>query len=127
MPDRKRVEQLARYIEELRFSEAQEEFYHPDVVKRENSMPERVGLAASRARQQRASEVTADVHEVKIASILVDGDLTAMECHAEWTFVGGARVRIEQVCLQTWRDDKIIYERFFYDPTPLQAAGIPLE
>lgn len=126
MPDRDRVSRLAEHIETGKLIEALTEFYHPDVVMQENSLLPRVGLAVSLERQKKAMALTAEVHEVKIVSILVDGDLVAMECHAEWTTSEGARVRIEQVSLQTWRDGKVIHERFFYDPTPLAEAGIPL-
>jgi hypothetical protein len=33
-------------------------------------------------------------------------------------------VRVEEVALQTWKGDRIAHERFFYDMSPLIAAGI---
>jgi hypothetical protein len=33
-------------------------------------------------------------------------------------------VRVEEVALQTWKGDRIIHERFFYDMSPLIGAGI---
>jgi len=45
------------------------------------------------------------------------------EWHAEWTLVWGQRIRIEEVAVQGWKGDRIIRERFFYDPTPLLAVG----
>jgi hypothetical protein len=31
-------------------------------------------------------------------------------------------VRIEEIALQQWRGDRIVHERFFYDPSPVVAA-----
>lgn len=125
MPTRSRVQDLVRYVVDNRLVEALQEFYHDDVVMQENAEPPRVGLAASIERQKMAKAMTAEIHEVKAVAVLVDGDCAVIEWHAEWTLAGGLRVRIEEVALQTWRGDRIIHERFFYDPTPLTTIGLP--
>lgn len=117
---RSRVEELVRYTEENRLIEALEEFYHGDAVMQENCEPPRVGLAASIERQRAAQAMTAEIHEVKAASILVEGDLAAIEWHAEWTMMTGDRVRVEEMSLQRWKGDRIIRERFFYDCSKLR-------
>jgi hypothetical protein len=114
-----------RYTVDNRLIEALKEFYHDDVVMQENNLPPRVGLAASIDRQHAAIAMTADIHEVKAVSILIDGDDAAIEWHAEWTLASGQRVRIEEIALQRWKNDRIIHERFFYDPTPLKAHPRP--
>jgi hypothetical protein len=125
MPTRSRVQDLVRYVVDNRLVEALREFYHDDVVMQENAQPPRIGLAASIERQKMAKTMTAEIHEVKAVTVLVDGDHSMIEWHAEWTLSSGSRIRIEEVALQTWRGDRIIHERFFYDPTPLSAAGVP--
>jgi len=117
---RSRVEKLVQYTQENRLIEALKEFYHDDAVMQENSEPPRIGLAASIERQHVAQAMTAQIHEVKAVSILVDGDLAAIEWHAEWTMVSGDRVRIEEMSLQHWKGDRIIRERFFYDDGDLR-------
>jgi hypothetical protein len=112
MPDRKRVESLVRYTVEGRLVEALETFYHED------------GLAASIERQKMAKAAAMEIHEIKAASVLVEGNRAAIEWHAEWTLPNGTRVRVEEVALQTWKGDRIAHERFFYDMSPLIAAGI---
>lgn len=124
MPDRKRVESLVQHTVEGRLIEALETFYHEDVVMQENNLPPRIGLAASIERQKMAKAAAMEIHEIKAASVLIDGDRAAIEWHAEWTLPNGTRVRVEEVALQTWKDDRIIHERFFYDMSPLIGAGI---
>lgn len=124
MPDRARVEALVGYVIENRLIEALEEFYHEDSTMQENCLPPRIGRRESIERQKVAQAMTAMIHEVRAVSILIDGDTVIIEYHAEWTLVSGQRVRIEEIALQEWRGDRIIRERFFYDPSPLFAAGV---
>lgn len=124
MPERSRVDDLIRHTVEGRLIEALHEFYHDDVVMQENMMPPRIGLDASIERQRAAQAAALHVHEVKAVSVLIDGDVAAIEWHAEWTVPTGARVRVEEVALQHWRGDRIIHERFFYDATVLLQAGL---
>lgn len=126
MPDRKRVEMLIQYLMQQKYLEAMDEFYHTNVKMQENSCPIRFGRTTSIERLKKADELTRETHEFNIKTVTIDGDHVAIEMHADWTFVNGKRVRIEQVAMQTWQDDKIIFERFFYDPAPILEAGITL-
>lgn len=122
MPDKARVLELVAYVEAGRFIEGLERFYHEDVVMQENCEPPRIGLAASIVRQEQAQAGTGAIHEIKAAAVLIDGDRVCIEWHAEWTFAGTDRVRVEETALQVWVGDRIRSERFFYDPTAVLAA-----
>lgn len=115
-----------QYLMDEKYLEAMDEFYHTDVEMQENSSPIRVGRETSISRLKKADELTRETHEFNIKNVTIDGDHVAIEMHADWTFTNGKRVRIEQVSMQTWQEDKIIFERFFYDPTPIIEAGISL-
>ena len=127
MSVRARVEDLIRYALAGKALEALEEFYHDDVVMQENNEPPRVGLEASLERQRQAAVLSMTIHDFKAVSVLVDGNRAAIEWHAEWTMPDGARVRVEEVALQTWKGDRIIHERFFYDMKRLTQAGVPVQ
>jgi len=124
MPKRELVDDLIRHTVEARFIEALEKFYHEDAVMQENGMPPRVGRAASIEHQRAAQAATTAIHEITAASVLVDGDRVMIEWHAEWSGPNAERLRIEEVALQHWQGDRIIKERFFYDPKPLYDAGL---
>ena len=40
----------------------------------------------------------------------------------DYTGTDGVRYRFDQLAHQTWQGDRIIAERFFYDPAALRAA-----
>jgi ketosteroid isomerase-like protein len=126
VPDRETVEQLIRYTVEGRAEAALLAFYAEDVIIQENNQPPRIGRAASLARNADAAQWTQAVHEISVPRVLIDGNLVVIEWHAEWTLSNGERVRIEELALQSWEGDRVVFERFFYDPTPLLEAGFSI-
>lgn len=98
-----------------------ERFYDENVVVQENLQTPRVGRAISIDRQQRMNANVKEVHEFKIGAVLVDGDRSVIEMHLELTTVDGYRIRLEEVGMQTWKNERIIHERYFYDPSSIQG------
>lgn len=124
MSVRERVQELLDFLKtNPSVEQVYERFYDENVVVQENLQPPRVGRAVSIERQKRMNANTQEVHEFKIVKVLVDGDHAAIEAHIDATTVDGHRIRIEEVGLQTWKDGRIIHERFFYDPVNIQGAA----
>jgi hypothetical protein len=98
-----------------------ERFYDENVVVQENLQAPRVGRAISIDRQQRMNVNVKEVHDFKIGSVLVDGDHSVIEMPLEVTTVDGYRIRLEEIGMQTWKNDRIIHERYFYDPSSIQG------
>jgi ketosteroid isomerase-like protein len=115
MPSRAVVEQFIRTIERGQFLEALSQFYAEDMTAQENGEPPRVGRAAQLANETAAlKRMRFDL--IKAVSFLVDGDRVAIHYHFEMTTVAGDRLRMEEVAYQLWRDERIVSERYFYDP-----------
>jgi ketosteroid isomerase-like protein len=55
--------------------------------------------------------------------VLVDGDRSMVEMHLDATTQHGYRVRLEEVGLQTWKDGRIVNERYFYDPASFEGKA----
>ena len=123
MPSKQRVMELVRQIEDWKLLEAFEEFYADDVVMQENQQPPTVGKAANREREKGFVSWVARVHESRVTEVLVDGDDVVIHWNAEYTTTDGQRVRADQLALQKWRGDRIVRERFVYDPTAAAAAA----
>ncbi|MEO7718190.1 MAG: nuclear transport factor 2 family protein [Capsulimonas sp.] len=116
MPSRERVTELIRYVGEYRFMEAIAEFYHQDAVLRENNGPPRVGLAAALEFEAAFLTTVAEWRRAQAVSFLVDGDCVAIHWVFEPTMKNGARASREEIAYQRWEGDRIVEERFFYDP-----------
>ena len=113
--------ELVRQIEQWKLLEAFEEFYADDVVMQENLNPPTVGKAANRERERGFVSWVAQVHESRANEVLVDGDDVVIHWTMEYTTTDGQRIRSDQLALQKWRGDRIVRERFVYDPTALAA------
>lgn len=123
-------EQLIGYLEQGKFAEGIEDFYHDDVVTQENSDPpatNRVELAANERRF--LSKVTA-YHGIEVHAKSIDdhGDGSGVVFY-ETTMRWEQRdregvVRVDQAVVERWRDGKIASVRFYgnYDPGELPAA-----
>lgn len=116
MPSRERVLALVAMVEEARFVEAIEEFYHPHASMQENQEPPRVGrdrlVAEERATLARFK--TMITHPVE--TLLIDGDQTVIRWRFEFVPPNGPPVVLEELALQRWEGERIAEERFFYDP-----------
>lgn len=121
MPSRERVEALVAMVEQGKFVEAIKEFYTEDATMQENQRPPR-GPRTKLVEGER--EILAAHNAARTepgSAFVVDGDVAVIH----WTFVftckDGTSFRIEELAQQRWRGDRIVEERFFYDPAQLQA------
>ena len=120
MPTRARLDEFIAVVESGDHAGAIERYYTEDSSMQENTAPPRVGrdglVAHERAVLARMSQVYS-----KAFSSVVEGDHVAIHWNFELTDKSGKVRRIDEVALQEWRGDKIFRERFFYDPTKVEA------
>jgi len=119
MPSKARVQEMIRRVESGDFLGAFEEFYADEVVMQENAGTPTVGKAANREREKGFVGSIREVHLNRADSFAVDGDRVAINWKAVYTFADGTRLSFDQVALQTWEGDRIVRERFYYDPASL--------
>lgn len=93
--------------------EAFEKFYADDVVMMENDEVFE-GKEANRKREQEFFGRIVEVHSAGIGPTAVSGDTSFCEQHFDATYEDGRRFMLEEVSVRTWRDGKIIKERFYY-------------
>jgi hypothetical protein len=116
MDNRARVLQLTELVRVGKADEAYHTFYAPDVIMQENNEPPRTSLQASIDRQTKAT-TGVTVNEFAPRNIVVDGDHAAIEWVLDITAPDGSHIHLEELALQTWKDGKIVKERFYYDPS----------
>lgn len=122
MPNKTTVQALVDAISQGRILEAFEEFYADDVVMQENSHPATEGKAANRVREEEFVSKVGEVFENRALAVLVDGDQSALQWVIDFRNKDGVRIRINQVAIQTWKDEKIVAERFYYDSANVVVA-----
>ncbi len=119
MSIRENAESIIEHIQQGKVLEAFETYYADDVVMQENGNDPVAGKDANREREK---EFLAGVKEWKSFDVLSlgadsdsDSGTTLMEVAFDFINTDDQPVRYEQVAVQTWKDGKIVKERFYYD------------
>jgi ketosteroid isomerase-like protein len=121
MPTRERVKDFIATIERGEFLEAIPLFYAENMTARENQEPPRIGRQAQVENETRALQ-RFRFHRIRVVSFAVDGDHVAIHYDFGMTLADGNKVDMEEIAYQTWSGDRIVEERYFYDP----AQRVPL-
>ncbi|HEX3777541.1 MAG TPA: nuclear transport factor 2 family protein [Polyangiaceae bacterium] len=119
MPSRAVVEEFIATIERGEFLEAIPKFYAEDMTAQENNQEPRVGREAQVANET-AALARMRFEKIKAVSYLVDGDRVAIHYYFEMTTAGGGKLKMQEIAYQLWRGERIVSERYFYDPAQRQ-------
>ncbi|HEY4105355.1 MAG TPA: nuclear transport factor 2 family protein [Polyangiaceae bacterium] len=119
MPSRAVVEAFIATIERGEFLEAIPTFYAEDMTAQENNLPPRIGRAAQVANET-AALARMRFDKIKVVSYLVDGDRVAIHYDFEMTTKDGGKLAMQEIAYQLWQGDRIVNERYFYDPAQRQ-------
>jgi hypothetical protein len=126
MPSAATVEAFVSAVEAGHFAEAIRRYYAPGATMRENGDEPRVGIDALVANEERILSIFTSLKGKRLGPVMVDGDRVAINWAFEFVRADGAVTRLEEVAWQRWEGDKVVEERFFYDPkqlVPAQAAA----
>ena len=122
MPANATVDAFIRTVEDGRYLEAIETYYAPQATMRENGAEPRKGLQALLANEQAVLARFQTIKASRLGPVLVDGDQVAIPWAFDFALPDGGALRLEEVAWQRWDGDKVVEERFFYDPRQLQPG-----
>jgi hypothetical protein len=120
MPTSDRIEELIARVERGEFVEAIEEFYTDDATMQENGEPPRVGRAALVANERLVLAAFEKTRARCLRPVFVHGDDAVLHWLFEFTTADGKAIRLEELAHQRWQGDRIVAERFYYDPGQLR-------
>ncbi len=97
--------------------DAFEKYYHRDVTMVEATGETRKGKEANRKFQKEFMDMIKAIHGTGVRAITSDekDGTTMVESWMDVTMKDGKRNVMEEVAVQKWKDDQIIYERFYYN------------
>jgi ketosteroid isomerase-like protein len=116
MPSRARLDEFIAVVESGDHAGAIERYYTEDSSMQENAGAPRVGRDVLVAHERGVLARMTHVYSKAMSSV-VEGDQVAIHWIFELTDKSGKVHRIDEVALQQWRGEKILRERFFYDPS----------
>ncbi|HEY1415854.1 MAG TPA: nuclear transport factor 2 family protein [Caulobacteraceae bacterium] len=127
MPSRERVNTFVAAVRDGRYVEAIADFYAPEASMQENQAPPRRGRDLLLAGEKTLLGMMRQVVTRRAGPVLVDGDRVVIGWEFEFTSADGAVGRLAELALQTWRDDQIVEEQFYYDPSQREVVVSPAE
>ncbi|MGH2900404.1 MAG: glutathione S-transferase N-terminal domain-containing protein [bacterium] len=119
MVSRARVEAFVKCVSENRFLEAIEEFYAPDASMQENVGALRQGRDALIENEKRVLAGSRSVRVRPVESWFVEGNESVVHWIFEFTTRDGQSVVLDELAHQTWSGERIVRERFYYDPAQM--------
>lgn len=119
MLDRATVEAFAAQVEAGDFVGAIEHFYSRDAATYENMAEPTVGRDKLISKERGVLAAFKEVKAVRIGPSLIDGNMVATRWRFSFTSAEGMTRTLDELALQTWRENKLIEERFYYDPKQL--------
>lgn len=113
-----KAQELYAMIGQGKSLEALDAYYHEHVVVQDGNSPVRNGKEAQRKAVQEWYGMVKEMHGGGVGAITSDetNGITTVESWTEVTMQDGTRTKMEEVAVQKWEGDKIIHERFYYNP-----------
>jgi ketosteroid isomerase-like protein len=121
MPSRETVAAFVAAVESGDHVGAIGRFYHDDASMQENYAEPRRGRDVLVAHEKKVLARVAEMRTLPAQAVVIDGDHVAINWIFEMIGRDGSVRRLDEVALQEWRGEKIIRERFFYDPSALKS------
>jgi ketosteroid isomerase-like protein len=108
---------LYNMVEQGKLLDAFEKYYHTDVVMVEATGETRKGKEANRQFQVEFMNRIKDVNGSGVYHITSDEKegTTMGESWMDVTMKDGKRDKMEEVAVQKWKGDQVVYERFYYN------------
>ncbi len=105
------------------FVQAIEEFYAPQATTQENLGPLRRGLPALLTNERTVLAAFESVRALPVDAFLVENDRVVIHWVFEFRSRDGRGFRMDELAWQRWQGDKIVEERFYYDPAHQRLGG----
>jgi ketosteroid isomerase-like protein len=113
---------LISLVENGQMLEAMTRYYAENVAMQENVSAPTVGFAENYAREA-AFYGSLEALQFTLVSVVVEDDRAAINWVFDYTTADGKQYRMDEIAIQTWRDGKIVHERYIYDTASLALAA----
>lgn len=122
MPSKQIVEAFIATVVSGRHVEAIEQFYAPHATMQENLMPPRRGLANLVASERDALARQKEIATRPVDFFAIDGERVVIHWIFDFTTLEGRKFMLDELSMQRWENDKVVEERFYYDPAQFGAG-----
>ena len=116
MPSQEIVEQFIARVEENKHDKAIEEYYTIDASMQENQSEPRVGRDLLVGNERKVLSKVKSMTSKCIRPVFINGDNVVIRWVFQFKWLDGTVTDVEEIAHQRWQGERIIEEKFFYDP-----------
>jgi hypothetical protein len=122
MPTRETLERFIATVVSGKHDRAIEDFYTADASMQENLDEPRKGRDGLVTRERAVMAMFKSIGTTCVRPVFVDGERVVINWIFEFERPDGGRIRMDELAYQRWDGDKIVEERFYYDPKQMQTV-----
>ena len=111
---KQKLEDLNQLVISGRLLDAFEKYYHEDVEMQENELAPVKGKDVNRKREQEFLSNIVEFRSAQVRNVAVTDNTSFVIWSYDYTHKEWGVKNYTQVSVQTWKDDKIVKEQFFY-------------
>jgi hypothetical protein len=119
MPKPETIEKFIAQVETNEHDKAIELFYHENASMQENNSKPRVGRDFLVNNEREVLAKTKSVASKCIKPVFINGDNVVIRWQFTFNWLNGTTTNIEEIAYQRWEGEKIMEEKFFYDPAQM--------
>lgn len=119
MPTTSTVQSFMALVEGGDYVDAIERFYDQDASMQENDDPPRVGRDVLIQGERQILGIYQSIRARRLAQPLIEGDHVAIRWQFEFISRQGTSHFLDEIAFQKWSAERIVEEKFFYDPKQL--------
>lgn len=116
MPREATVQAFMAEVESGDMVGAIERYYHAEASMQENNEAPRKGRDALVAYERQVMAAARSITPRRLSEPFINGDQVAIRWRFDFVFPDGKGFTLEEMAVQRWRDERILEEKFFYDP-----------
>lgn len=116
MPKFEQVKAFVKAVEEEPHDQVIQRFYADDAFIKENQLPPKGNKQQLIVMEQMIFSNAASVHSKCILPFFINENKVVIRWKFRFNWKNGTYSEIEEMAYQTWEDDKIKSEHFFFDP-----------
>lgn len=109
-----KITDLNKMVLEGRALEAFDQFYDESISMQENDAPPTIGKNANRQREVEFFNSITEFRGAQVLSVAAANNKTYVEWFMDYTHKDWGVRKYHQVSVQTWKDGKIVSEKFYY-------------
>ncbi len=116
MPSKAVLDAFVALVESEKFDAAIERYYAEDASMQENLDQPRRGRDSLVEHERNVMRTFKTIHARHVAPVFASGDHVVIRWQFEFTGPDGNTKQMDELAYQRWQGDRIVEERFYYDP-----------